>query len=515
MKIINSASKRVVFNTGILYAKMLIMMGTQLYTTRLVLNALGASDYGIFNLIAGVIAMLAFLNAAMTTATQRYLSYHQGSENFLMQKKIFSNSWILHIIIGFLVVGLLELMAPFLFNDFLNIPVEKITTARTIYHFMSASVFFTIISVPFTASINAHENMLWIAIVNIIDSVLKLLAALSITYFVQTDRLYMYGLLMAGLTVVDFSLYGGFCLKKYKECSILNYQIDKPLLLELGSFAGWNLVGALSGLGRNQGFAVVLNLFLGTIANTAYGIAHQVSAALNSFSVTMLRAINPQIMKSEGGNDRHRMLRLSMIASKFGFFLLSCLAIPCLFELPALLKFWLKTVPEHTLLFCTFTLISVLIDQLTVGLTSAIQATGKIRTYMIVVGSVKLLILPGAYILLRLGSPVLWVLVVYVSLEILAGAFRIFSLHKVAGMPIKVYFNRVFKKEILPVLFFVCACFLFVHLFQFDFRFLVTVPVSILVYLVSIYYTGLCHDEKNIFNKMLKPVFNRIRINGK
>jgi O-antigen/teichoic acid export membrane protein len=280
MKQPKRASTRVAFNTMILYAKMVIMMGVQLYSTRLVLNALGSSDYGIFNLIAGVIAMLAFLNAAMTTSTQRYLSYHQGSGDFSMQKKIFSHSWILHIIIGIIVVGMIELAAPFLFNGFLNIPMEKTATAKIIYHFMSASVFFTIISVPFTASINAHENMLWIAIVSIIDSVLKLVVALLISYFIQTERLCAYGLLMAGLTVISFVLYGGFCLKKYKECSIRFYRINKSLLLELGSFAGWNLVGALSGLGRTQGFAVVLNLFLGTIANTAYGIAHQVSASL-------------------------------------------------------------------------------------------------------------------------------------------------------------------------------------------------------------------------------------------
>jgi hypothetical protein len=229
----------------------------------------------------------------------------------------------------------------------------------------------------------------------------------------------------------------------------------------------------------------------------------------------MLRAVNPQIMKSEGNNDRNRMLRISMMASKFGFFLLSCLAIPCLFELPALLGFWLKDVPEHTMLFCSFMLISIMTDQLTAGLTSAIQATGKIRTYMIIVGSVKLLILPCAYILLRLGSPVLLVLVAYVSLEVLAGAFRIFSLHRLAGMSVKEYFDRVFKKEIPPVFFSVCICLLIVYLFKFNFRFLVTIPASIIVYLISIYYTGLCRDEKNTFDKMLKPVLSRIGSYGK
>jgi O-antigen/teichoic acid export membrane protein len=510
-----TATHKVVFNTGILYVKMLIVIGVQFYSTRLVLNALGASDFGIFNLIAGVIAMLTFLNAAMTTSTQRYFSYYQGLGDLSMQKKIFSNSWILHILIGLVVVSLLLSLTPFLFNGFLNIPAEKISTAKNIYYFMSISVFFTIISVPFTASINAHENMLLIAIVSILDAVFKLAISLSIIYFAQSERLYMYGIFMASLTVIVFSLYGYFCIKKYKECNILNYKVDKDLMLELGSFSGWNLVGALSGLGRTQGFAVLLNMFLGTIANSAYGIASQISGGVNFFAATMLKAINPQIMKSEGANNRLRMLRLSMIASKFGFFLLSCLAIPCLFELPAILKFWLKEVPENTLLFCSFMLISAMIDQLTNGLTSAIQATGKIRNYMIVVGLFKLMILPCAYILLKSEFLLFWVLFSYVSLEVFGGIARIIMLNRIAEMSVKEYFNRVFNKEILPTVLSVSTTLLIIYWLNFNFRFLVTIPISIIVYIVSIYYLGLCSDEKIILNKLFKTVSNRIKINGK
>ena len=504
-----NAANRVILNTAILYTKMLITIGITLYSTRLVLNALGASDYGIFNLIAGVITMLSFLNAAMTNSTQRYLSYHQGTKDFEMQKKIFTNSWMLHIVIGFFVVGLLLVLMPFLFGGFLNIPADRIPTAKAIYYFMSVSVFFTVVSVPFTASLNAHENMLWIAIVNIIESFLKLGIALSLAWFIQPERLVVYGILMAMLSVITFLLYAGFCLKKYNECSVKNYRIDKPLMKELSSFAGWNLFGNLAWIGRTQGLSIILNIFLGTVVNAAYGIANQVAGQIIFFSATMLRAINPQIMKSEGMNDRQRMLRLSMMASKFGFFLLAFIAIPCIFEMPVILKIWLKNVPENTVIFCSLVLVAMMTNQLTVGLQSAIQATGKIKVYESIVGSILLFNLPVAYVLLKTGFPAYSVLISFICMEFIACFFRLFFLKKIAGLSIREYFERVFLKEIIPISTIILTCCIIVNFIDFEFRFLLTGIVSLVVFTSSIYLTGLCADERTLVNNLLKRVIKR------
>lgn len=503
------AANKVIFNTGILYTKMLITMGITLYSTRLVLNALGASDYGIFNLIAGVIAMLSFLNTAMTVSTQRYLSFHQGTGNFEMQKKVFTNSWALHIIIGAIVMILLLVLEPFLFGGFLNIPVDRIPTAKAIYYFMSISVFFTIISVPFTASLNAHENMLWIAIVNIIESFIKLGIAISLLWFIQAERLFAYGIFMAVLSFISFSLYAVYCLNKYDECSIKKYQIDKPLIKELGGFAGWNLFGALCTFSRTQGIAIILNVFFGTIVNAAYGIANQTAAQLSFFSHTMLRAINPQIMKSEGMDDRQRMLRLSMMASKFGFFLLAFIAIPVIFEMPTILKLWLKNVPEYTVIFCSLCLISILANQLTIGLQSAIQATGKIKAYQAIIGGIQLFNLPVSYLLLRLDFAPYSVLISSIGVEVLSCIFRLFFLHKKAGMSIIEYFERVFLKEIIPLFFIISTCWLVTNYVYFEYRFLLTVAVSVIIFIVSIYFTGLCKDEKIFINDIMKKIIRR------
>ena len=335
------AATKVFFNTGVLYLRMLLTVGISLYTTRLVLNALGVDDFGIYNLIAGIITMLSFLNTAMAVSTQRYLSFYQGRKDKGMQKMVFANSFLLHILIGLSVVILLEAIGVFLFDGFLNIPGDRIEVARIIYHFMSLTVFFTIVAVPFSGSLYAHENILWVAIVTIIEVLLKLGIAILL-YTINFDKLIFYGFTMAAVSIVSLLLYMIFCMKKYEECSLkVRRFYDKSLMKELSSFAGWNLFGAICGVGRSQGLAVILNLFFGTIVNAAYAIANQISGQLNFFSATMLRALNPQIMKSEGAGDRERMLRLSMSASKFGFFLLAFIAIPCIFEMPSILKFWL------------------------------------------------------------------------------------------------------------------------------------------------------------------------------
>jgi O-antigen/teichoic acid export membrane protein len=486
---------------------MFITTGVAFFSTRIILNYLGVTDYGIYSLIGGVVAILSFLHMAMAVSTQRYLSYHQGTGDFSMQKKIFSHSWSLHVLIGLTVLFIIELAGLFLFNDFLNIPPERIHAAKILYHLTAASVFFGIISIPFSASLTAHENMTWPSIINIIEAILKLCFAFSLVCFIQQERLVVFGIFILSMSIMSLLLLMGYCLRNYKECCITDYKTDKSLIKELGKYAGLNLFGTISVLGQYEGFGVILNLFLGMIANTAYGIANQVLGALTFFSGTILSAMNPQIMKSEGSNDRDRMLRISMMASKFGFFLLAFLAIPCIFEMPALLKFWLTTVPEYAVIFCTLMLITTMINQLTVGLTSAIQAAGKITSYMLVVGSIKLLILPCTYLLLMSGNSVISVLIGYISLELLADSTRLLILRKIVGLSIKTFFKRVLFKEFFPVFLSVCTCSLIVTAFQFNLRFLVTMTISAIVFIVSAYFTGLCGDEKIIAHHLLKPIF--------
>ena len=506
------AAKKVVFNMGILYGRMLLTIGVSLYTTRLVLNALGSTDYGIFNLVAGVVAMLSFLNNAMAISTQRFLSFHQGKGNPLMQRKIFCNSVLLHLAIGALLVLFLELVSIFLFNGFLNIPEDRLKEAEIVYHFMAFTVFFSVLSVPFNASLIAHENMLWVAIVNIIETLLKLAIGLLLLAM-SSDKLIIYGALTSLIGVVVVIFYATYCFKKYDECTFKGFSgLDKNLLKELTSFAGWNLFGSLCWLGRTQGLAIILNLFFGAIINTSYGISNQVSSQLTFFSTTMLRAINPQIMKSEGNGERYRMLRLSMMASKFSFFLFAFFSIPCIFEMEGILTIWLKTVPPYTVIFCNLTLVATLVSQLTVGLQSAAQAIGDIKKYQAVIGTIVLLNIPISYFFLRFGAESYSVLIIFTIIEFIASGFRIYFLVKIGGLSTKEYVSRVFAKEVFPVIVTVLVCFLVTtYIIDFNYRFIITILSSSTVFILSVYFGGLCKDEKEIINRLLDTALNYLK----
>lgn len=507
-----NAANRVAANTLILYGRMLLTMGITLYSTRLVLNALGSTDYGIYNLVAGIIVMLSFLNTAMATSSQRYLSFHQGRKDLQKQKEVFTNSFFLHIVIGILIVIGLETAGLFLFDGFLNIPADRIESARIIYHYMAITVFFTVITVPFNGLLTAHENMLWVAFVNIVETLLKLGIALFL-YTLSSDRLVVYGILTASIVVVSFIMYSVFCFKKYPECTFKG--VMKPeagFVKELAGFAGWNLFGALCSMGRNQGLALILNLFFGAVINAAYGIANQVNSQLLFLSRTMLRALNPQIMKSEGAGDRARVIKLSVMASKFSFFLLSAIGLPVIFEMKDILEFWLGEVPDYTVIFCQLIIIGAIINQLSVGLQSAILAVGDIKFYHIMIGSVMLLNLPLSYVILNyFNAPPYIVLVTYVIIESIASVLRVYIAEKKASFTFHTFLNKIVLRVILPLIIMLIGNFLFITSFHFYLRFLVTIVFSSIVYSLLFYLISFEKEEKKLVQNIVEKIRNRFK----
>lgn len=422
-----------------------------LYSTRLVLNALGAEDYGIFSLVGGVIAMLSFLNSAMSVSTQRYLSFYMGANEKLKLRSVFNSSVWLHLIIGISIVIILEVAGIFLFDGVLNIPEERIGTAKIVYHFMVISTFFTINSVPFDGAINAHENMLFDGIAGILESFIKLGIAIWLVY-VSIDKLVFYGLMIAGLTIMMRLIKGIYCYRNYQECRLsMTGRLNFSLMREMISFAGWNLFGSFCAIVRYEGLALVLNLFFGILVNAAYAIANQVNAQLSSFSVNMLRALTPQIVKSEGSGDRERMLRLSMLACKVSMLMLAFFAIPLIIEMPMVLKIWLKNIPEYSIVFCQLILLLSTLQQLTIGMMSAIQSVGRIRIYQTIVGSLLILNLPVAYIIIKLGYKPYTVLVGSIILEVFAGGARIYFAYKIAGLKVKLFIENILMKSVITV----------------------------------------------------------------
>lgn len=442
---------KVVFNTIVLYAKILITMAISLITVPMVLHALGQSDYGLYSLVGGIIAMLAFLNNSMSVATQRFMSVAMGEGNLEKINKVLNVNIKLHLWLGIIVVVALEIIGLFAIER-LNIESDSIWRAKIIYQFLVVTTFSNILCVPLNGVINAREDMIVFSIIGIFDSLLSLgIAALLI--HISIDRLLVYGFGMMIIPLVTLLLTYLFVRKSYPEYKIdLKKYSEKGLFKETFGFAGWNLFGAVAMMCRNQGTAVIINLFLGTIANAAYGIANHINGALSQFTTTFQKAINPQLMKSEGMQNRQRMLSISFISSKFGVLALGLVAIPLIIEMSEVLTLWLKRdIPPFTVRLSQFTLLLSIVYQYSSGLMSSIQATGKIRNYQIVMGVLILLNLPVSYFLLKIGYPIYYVTAAFVVLEMVSLVVRVFMAHSITGMEINDFFKQVVYPTIIII----------------------------------------------------------------
>lgn len=498
-------AERVVFNTIVLYAKIIASMAIALVSVPLVLHALGASDYGLYNLVAGVVAMLSFLNNSMTVSSQRYMSVAMGEENELKVNIIYNTSFALHLALGLLIVLAFEVIGIFAIEK-LNIDPERMWCAKIIFQFLILSTFSKIVSVPFDALMNAKEDMLPFSVIELIDSVLMLLVAFTIQYFTG-DKLIYYGLCVAGIAVLTFFMKYGWCRYAYKEYRIKLTQYKGQLQTKaMLGFTGWNLFGGLAMMGRNQGVAVIINLFLGTVANAAYGVANQINGALGHFSSTFQKAINPQLMKSEGMQNRERMLRISFISSKFSVLALSLFAVPLIIEMEGVLNIWLKNdIPPFTLRLSQLILILSIVYQYSVGIMSAIQATGKIRNYQITMGLILLLNVPIAYFMLKLGYPIYYTTAAFVVLECISLVIRLYMAKHLTGMEIHDYVMQVIKPTAIIVLGPMIVALLLHHLLPISFiRLVVVCGVYGIIYMLLMWKVALEESQRSSISIKVK-----------
>lgn len=508
-----TTSERILKNTGFLYIKMGITVFISLYTTRLVLNALGASDFGIFGVVGGAITMMGFLNSAMASATQRFMSYSQGEGNKERQRYIFNNSLVLHWCIAIVVALLLEIAALFFFNGILNIAPGRIEAAKWIYHFMVISTLFTIFSVPYDAAINAHENMFYYAVVGILESILKLGIAFYVVYTAH-DKLIIYGLLMAILAIFLLFIKQVYCQANYDECRYrLKAYFSKGVMKELTGFAGWNLVGTTGTLLGNCGGSVVVNHYFGTAINAAQEVGSQLRGQMLTFSNNMLKALTPVIVKKEGAGDRQAMLKFSLTGSKLSFLMFAMLAVPFIVETPFIMKVWLKNVPEWTICFSRFQMCTSLMEQLTITLGTTIAATGKIKELNIFCSIARFVPLFLYIAAFSCGGAPYWqMIIVLINFGIVINAFTIYQCKKYCGLSV-----RVFCKVVLyPCCF--CSIFAFLigsipSLFMEEgwIRLVLSTTVTLLVYVLSTYFVGFNAEEKQLIHSLTSKLINKIK----
>jgi O-antigen/teichoic acid export membrane protein len=482
---------------------MILTMLISLYTSRVVLNTLGVEDFGIYNVTGGVVAMFGFFNGAMTSATQRFLSYEIGKGDFDQLRKTFNATQIIHIGIAVIIFILAETVGLWFVRTYLVIPVERMNAAIWVYHLSVLSFMISIIQVPYNAMIIAHEKMRVYAYVSIIEVLLKLFIVFLLTW-ITFDKLKLYGVLIFGVTFVIATIYRVYTQKNFEE-SKFEVVKDKKLYKILISYSGWSLFGNLAAVAKGQGVNILLNIFFGPAMNASQAIANQVQGAVQGFVSNFQMAVNPQIIKSYANEEKEYMTTLIFRSSKFSFYLVYLLSLPMILEVEQILKLWLKIVPDHAVVFTILTLVVILVTCVTGPLTTAIQATGKISIYQSIAGTLQMFILPMSYVLLKFSFNPVIPLYVTIVIEIIALCICLFFASKSTGFSVIFFFRDVILKITLIVLLTLPFLLIFRNMLDENLlRLIIVINISVVWSMIIIYTIGLTKSEKLIVINNIK-----------
>ena len=504
------ATGRIIFNTGVLYIKIVICMAISLYTVPLVLDALGQNDYGLFTLIGGIIAMLAFMNGAMTVSTQRYMSVTIGERNNDKLVQVYNLSIGLHVAIGIIVVLLCEALMPLLFNFVLNILPEQESNAYLLFHTMIATVFLQIVTVPFDATINAYEDLTFFSIAGVIEALLKLFLVLALPCF-SDNRLVIYAMAITTITFLILILKYAYCAIRYKNLrlSLASYS-NRPLLVEMAKFTGWNTLSSFALMARNQGIAIIFNHFLGTIINAAYGIATQVNGVLGYFSETIKKGINPQLMESEGLQEHQRLVKLTFAMTKYSLLILSFITLPLYIEMPYIIDLWIGDAPAYTVEFTRIILILSLLTLASTGLMSAVQSSGKVKWYTIAICAVLLSTIAFAYIGLRLHFSPITILYIACLIEVVAFFVRLWFANKLNAIPVWDYVRRPVLSVLMLAIMVGLIMYGCTKLLEPSFIRLLTIGIlDVALFLPLSYFTLLAKEEKDYVKLLIAKIAKR------
>ena len=439
-------NKRIAKNTLLLYVRMLFGMLVSLFTSRVILQTLGVEDYGVYNVVGGVITMFTFLNSAMSSATSRYITFEIGKGNMEQLKKVFSTALQIHAIIALLIVILGETVGLWFLMNELVIPDGRMDAAMWVYQCSIVTAVVTIMSVPYNADIIAHEKMSAFAYISVLEILLKL-AIVYLLVVLPFDKLKVYAVLVLMVCLLIRYIYTRYCHKHFEESHYI-HRIDKPLLKEMSSFAGWSFWGNLAAILYSQGLNMMLNIFFGPVVNAARGIATQIQSVVTQFVTNFQMALNPQITKTYASGEMDKMHSLMFRSARFSFMLLFFLSLPIMLETNYILTLWLGIVPENTVIFARIIIAISLIYTIANPCVIANQATGKVKVYQAVVGGLLLLILPISYIVLKMGAPAYSVFIVHFCVESVAQFARMYMLRNMIDLPLLSYVKNIY----LPIM---------------------------------------------------------------
>lgn len=494
----SAANKRIAKNTLLLYFRMLFTMAVGLYTSRVVLNTLGVEDFGIYNVVGGIVVVLSFLNGAMAGATQRFLNMELGCKDYDRLKKVFATSILIHFGASLIVLLLAETIGLWFLNTHLNIIPERMVAANWVYQLSIAAFIVSVISVPYNATIIAHEEMSAFAYIGILEVMLKL-AVVLVLAISPFDKLIFYAFLLFVVSVIIRVIYGIYCNRKFEECSMSFWQIEKPLLKSMLSFSSWAIVGNLSYICHTQGVAIIMNLFFGATVNAAQGIANQVNAVVKGFVTNFLQALNPQVVKTYAEKDLDSMHKLVLRGSRISYFLVAFFTIPLVLEAPTILHIWLNNVPEYTVIFVRLVLLLSLFESFASLLSTAQGATGRIRNYQIVLTVIGLFHLPLSYLFYWLGYEPQAAMYIYLVLVCIIQIVRINIVCRSIGLSRRLFFNNVLLRCLwVTIVALIFPLFLHLKLIPSLWSTILISFVSVVTIVVSTFLFGFTQIEKKV-----------------
>ena len=433
-----------------LYFRMFIIMGVTLFSFRIILKELGEDGYGIYNVVAGVVILFSFLSAAMTQSTQRFLSYHIGRKDYAELQRVFSMSVNVHIVIAGIILVLAETVGLWFLNTYMSFPAGMLSTANAVYQCSLVTFIIQILTVPYQASIISNERMSFYAYFSIIEAILKLSAALLLIFIVD-NKVIIYAAALTIVSLCIFFTYRIYCRSNFEHC-IYHYFFDSELFKKILSFSGWNMLGGIGNVGASQGVNIILNIFRGVALNAAMGVSNQVAGAVSSFVSNMQTAFNPQIIKSYAAEDKEYFLSLIFRASRFSFLLIFVIGFPVILCCSTIFDIWLTETPDYAVPFTQLIIIFCMIDAISGPLWTAAQASGKIKTYMLIIATMIFTNVPAAYIILYLELSPVWLMVYKVIMNLLIHFTRIGYLHWLIDFPALTYLRKVMLPIMLYIL---------------------------------------------------------------
>ena len=506
-------NKRIAKNTLMLYIRMLFTMAVSLYTSRVILNTLGVEDYGIYNVVGGIVTMFAVLSGSLSAAISRFITFELGRGNIPRLKIVFSTGVNIQFGMSIIVILVAETVGLWFLNTMMNIPAERLNAANWVFQCAVGTFVLNLLSVPYNAAIIAHEKMSAYAYISIVEVSLKLLIVYMLT-ILPFDKLKSYAVLLLCVGAIIRVVYGIYCKRHFEECTY-HFVLDKPILREMTGFAGWNFLGNGAYVFNTQGVNILMNMYFGVAVNAARGVATQVDAALKMFVNSFTTAVNPQITKSYAQGDLQYMYKLICRSAKFSAFLMLFFAVPIILETQTVLTIWLKTVPDYAAVFVRLIIISTFVDTvLANSLVTSMFATGDIKRYQIIVTSVGFLVFPLSWIAFALGmAPEVSYILYFVIYSILLFV-RLWLLRDMIKLPIMMYVKEVLYK-IVPVIIlsFAIPCALRFTMQEGWLRLLVVCSVSVVVTAITEYRLGLSVQERNFIIEKVQnsQIYNHLK----